>query len=144
MNQKSRTDRKKLSEAVKDGVAKKIEDEEKFQASKRTEKCERKSAEVTDITEDIRDLVADFAEADAKLKVLNEKVAELKKRATEMSEKHKVDDFISPLGKIQIIKRKASATFDKKKAISFMTEEQTKSCKGFGKVPDPTVKFIPS
>lgn len=142
MNKKPRTDRKTLGEARSDAVAEKVADEEKFQASNQPEKRERKGVEVTNLTEDIQDLISDFAEVEAQLKVLNAKRDELKELATKMSEEHGIDDFVSPLGKVQIIKKNASKTFDKKKAISFMTEEQSKSCQGFGKVPAPSVKFI--
>lgn len=143
MNQ-PRTDRKTLGEARSDAVAEKISDEEKFQESNRSEKRERKEVAVSNVTEDIRNLVADFADVEAQLKVLNSKRDELKELATKMSKEHEIDDFVSPLGKVQIIKKNASKTFDKKMAIGFMTKEQIKCCQGLGKVPAPSVKFIPS
>lgn len=132
MNQSTREDRKSIGEAMGDVVA-----------EKRPEKRERVETTVTDVTEDIRSLVRDFAEVEAQLAVLNARRAGLKKRATQLSLEHGVDDFTGPEGKVQVIVRKPPINFDKKKAKDFMTEDQYKSCLKPGKTPAPTVKFVP-
>ena len=146
MNQSTREDRKTMKEALADQSSpweRGESDGESIEASKRPEKRVRKEVAVTNITEDIRDLVTDFAAVEAELKVLNERRATLKARATEMSLEHGIDDFSSTDGKVQVIVKKPSATFDKKRAKGFMTDDQYKSCCGVGKVPAPTAKFVP-
>ena len=132
MNQSTREDRKNIGEAMGDVVA-----------EKRPEKRERVETVVTDVTEDIRSLVRDFADVEAQLAVLNARRAELKEKATQLSLEHGVDDFTGPEGKVQVIVKKAPMNFDKNKAKTFLTEEQFKSCQKPGKVPAPSVKFIP-
>ena len=146
MNQSTRGDRKTLNEATGDQSSpweRGESDAEIIEASKRPEKRERKEVTVSDITEDIRSLVADFADVEAQLKVLNERRAELKEKATQMSLEHGIDDFSGPEGKVQVIVKKASVGFDKKKAKQYLTAEQYKACEKVGKTPAPTVKFVP-
>lgn len=152
MNQGSAASRKTLNEAVSDGSSswERGEDEavrgamEAGAAEKRPEKRERIEAPVSDLTAEIRQLVADFADVEAQLAVLNARRSELKVKATKMSLEHGVDDFVGPQGKVQVIVKKASVSFDKKKAKQYLTEDQYKSCLKTGKVPDPTVKFVSS
>lgn len=113
-------------------------------AEKRPEKRERVEAPVSDLTVQVRQLVKDFASVEAQLKALNEWRDELKERATRMSQEHKVDDFVGPEGKVQVIVKAAAQTFDKAKARQYLTEAQYKSCLKLGKAPDPSVKFVPA
>jgi len=150
MNQSTREDRKTLGEAQAEQtegsspLERGESDGELIEASKRPEKRERKEGAVTDLTEEIADLVSDFADVEAQLKVLNDRRAALKARATKLSLEHGVDDFSGPEGKVQVIVAKPRVTFDKKKAKQYMTEAQFKSCHKTGKTPDPTVKFVPA
>lgn len=127
MNQSTREDRQTIGEAM---------------GTKRPEKKERAQAVVSDVTEDVKALVAEFAAVEAQLKAVNEARAALKERAIELAEKHGFDDFVSPEGKVQVIQTKARVTFDKKKARQWLTEEQFESCHKTGKTPAPTVKFV--
>lgn len=148
MNQGTRDDRTKLADAVAEDQSSPWErgesDGEVVEASKRPEKRERKEGAVTDLTEEIADLVGEFAEVEAALKALNERRSALKVKATKLSLEHGVDDFTGPQGKVQVIVTKPRVTFDKKKAKQYMTEAQFRSCHKTGKTPDPTVKFIPA
>lgn len=98
---------------------------------------------VVDVTQGVEDLVSEFADVEARLKELNDRRAELKARAIEMAAEHQLDDLVGTQGKVQVIKKKASVTFDKKLAKTFMTEDQWGRCQKTGKEPDPAVKFVP-
>lgn len=132
---KPKTETKTLNEAM--GA-------DDVRAEKRPQKKERVEAVVSDLTAQVRQLVKDFASVEAQLKTLNEWRDELKERATKMSREHGVDDFTGPEGKVQVIVKAASQTFDKAKARQYLTEAQYESCLKLGKTPDPTVKFVPA
>lgn len=98
---------------------------------------------VVDVTQGIEDLVSEFADVEARLKELNDRRSELKARAIELAAEHQLDDLVGSQGKVQVVKRKAPTTFDKKLAKTFMTEDQWGRCQKTGKSPDPAVKFVP-
>jgi hypothetical protein len=149
MNQSSVSRAKTLNEAMGDHPNQALNDAE-AKAEKRSEKRDRIEggivgpANITNLTEDINQLVADFADVEAQLAVLNARRAELKALATKMSLEHGVDDFVGPQGKVQVIVTKARETFNKKKARQYLTEAQYQSCIKLGKDPEPTVKFVPA
>lgn len=105
----------------------------------------RRSNEVTvvDVKKCVEDLVSEFADIEFRLKELNERKGELKEDAIRLAAEHGLDDLVGGMGKVQVIKAKAPVTLDKKRVQALLTEEQWKACHKIGKVPAPSVKFVP-
>lgn len=106
---------------------------------------ERKASEVkvVAVDDEVAALVADYASFKQDEAELKMRAEVLKARALDLHEKHGIDDFKGSEGTVQVIHSAGPLNFDKKKALTFLSEEQAKECLKRGK-GSTSVKFLPS
>lgn len=93
------------------------------------------------LNQEVASIVAEFAAAEAALKVAKEAREAAKARALEVFNAHGIQDLDGPEGRVQVIVAMGSRRLDQKKVKALLTAEQIEDCTHVGKT-QTKVKFV--